>query len=167
MKSLLDNRYINNKLIYSVGDFNLNALDYENNSKVKDVFDLFFTHNHLPLINKPTRITSHNATIIDHIVTNDCVNNVLNVGILASDISDYFPIFVFSEKTKIESSEQKLYEHEKRDINNTSISQFQSLLTTQDWTFLYHLADANEGYNHFLRIFKSITIRQILSKTEN
>ena len=102
------------------------------NSKVKNVFDLFFSHDHLPLINKPTRVIRNNATIIDHIVTNDCVNNVLNAGILVSDISDHFPIFVFSEKTKLQSPEQISYEHERRNINNASISHFQTLLTSQD-----------------------------------
>ena len=47
------------------------------------------------LITKPTRITSHTATLIDNIFTNNSyINNIdesIN-GIIFSDISDHLPI---------------------------------------------------------------------------
>ena len=54
-----------------------------------------------PLINRPTRISSASATIIDNIFSNNPVNSVsaLN-GIIVSDISDHLPIFHISEKTE-------------------------------------------------------------------
>ena len=45
----------------------------------------------MPLITKPTRITSHTATLIDHIYTNT-VNRLIS-GVLPVDISDHLPIF--------------------------------------------------------------------------
>ena len=59
-----------NKAIYRVGDTNLNLIDYETNIKVKNYLNLFFQKNFIPVINKPTRVSRNNATIIDHINTN-------------------------------------------------------------------------------------------------
>ena len=58
--------------------------------KILTSFILFF----LPLIGKPTRITTNTTTLIDNIFTNvfddkaACIN-----GLLCADISDHIPIF--------------------------------------------------------------------------
>ena len=44
----------------------------------------------VPLITKPTRVTSSTATLIDNIFTN--VPNVIS-GVITSDLSDHFPVF--------------------------------------------------------------------------
>jgi len=45
-----------NKLQYIMGDFNFNLLDPDRHS---DAFtDLLFSHGNIPLINKPTRIST-------------------------------------------------------------------------------------------------------------
>ena len=46
----------------------------------------------IPLINKPTRITSHSATLIDNIFFN-ALGIIHNSGIFLNDISDHFLIF--------------------------------------------------------------------------
>ena len=76
-----------------VGDLNLNLLDYRTNTKVKDCLNLTFQNFLIPVINKPTRITKTNATLIDHILTNDFVNTDSSTGIVKIDILDHFPIF--------------------------------------------------------------------------
>ncbi len=45
-----------------------------------------------PKITRPTRITSHCATLIDNIFTNDINNNTVS-GLLINDISDHLPVF--------------------------------------------------------------------------
>ena len=60
-----------NKKSYQVGDLNLN---------------LTFQNFLIPVINKLTRITKTNATLIDHILTNDFVNTNSSTGIVKSDI---------------------------------------------------------------------------------
>ena len=47
----------------------------------------------LPVITKPTRITNHTVTLTDHIYTNNV--NRLTSGIVAVDISDHLPVFVW------------------------------------------------------------------------
>ena len=71
-----------NKPIYITGDLNLNLLDYNTNAKVKSLLDIIFAHSFVPLINKPTRISKNNATVIDHILTNKFINTDYTTGIV-------------------------------------------------------------------------------------
>ena len=87
----------NNKPIS--GDFNLNILDYETNPKIKNFTNLLFQHNFIPLINRPTRITKRTATAIDNIITNSINNSKLTTGVVKTDLTDHFPIFLTSETT--------------------------------------------------------------------
>ena len=48
-------------------------------------------YNFYAAINKPTRITSHSATLIDHIWTNN-FENYKSSGIIYTSISDPFPV---------------------------------------------------------------------------
>ena len=56
------------KITYLLGDFSLNLLHYDTNCNIKSCCNTAFSHNFIPIINKPTRVTNHNATIIDHIL---------------------------------------------------------------------------------------------------
>ena len=66
-KDLLNKQEISNKAAFLFGDFNLNALDYDTNEVVKDVFNLVFQNGFPPL--RPTRVTRTSVTAIDHILT--------------------------------------------------------------------------------------------------
>ena len=57
-----------NKPIYMLGDFNMNVLKYHTSKSVKNFVDLIFEYGSLPTINKPTRITRKNSTVIDNII---------------------------------------------------------------------------------------------------
>ena len=53
LKQVLSKNLKSNKTMFLVGDFNLNVLDYESNTKVKNFFNLIFQHSLIPVINKP------------------------------------------------------------------------------------------------------------------
>ena len=53
---------------------------------------MLYANNFIPLITKPTRITDHSKTLIDHIYTNMPLSEVLS-GIAVCDISDHLPVF--------------------------------------------------------------------------
>ena len=57
----------------------------------------------VPVINKPTRITKKSATSIDHIITNSYLNHSVKTGIIKSDITDHFPIFLISNKINLDT----------------------------------------------------------------
>ena len=78
--------------IYLCGDFNINLFNYDSNNQVNYFSDSIYSLGLFPLITKPTRITSHSATLIDNIFTN--IHDYVHMsGIIVCDISDHFPVF--------------------------------------------------------------------------
>ena len=67
---------IKSRITYVLGDFNLNPLDYDTNCKVKSYCNTIFSHYFIQIINKPTRLTNHNATIIDHNLTSSFYSKI-------------------------------------------------------------------------------------------
>ena len=85
-----------NTKYYLLGDFNINLLQYENSNKVKLFVDLLNCYDCKYILTKPTRINRNKlsrSSLLDHIYTNDCKNNI-TPGIIVSDTSDHFPIFL-------------------------------------------------------------------------
>ena len=54
----------------------------------------------MPIVNWPTRISEHSASVIDNILMTDIVNNTPKKGIIKLDVSDHFPIFFSIRLTK-------------------------------------------------------------------
>ena len=54
---------------------------------------MLYSSNLLPVITKPNRITSHTATLIDHIYTKVSLIKPYLADIVTMDISDYLPTF--------------------------------------------------------------------------
>ena len=71
LKQLFNKTKTLGKPTYIVSDLNSNLLDCNVNAKVKTYINLLFQNNYIPLILKPTRISKTNATIVDHINTNN------------------------------------------------------------------------------------------------
>ena len=133
-------------VFYFAGDFNLNLLDYETNSKVKNFFNLMFSFNLIPVINKVTRVTKTSVTAIDHIITNSYLNTYIQTGIIKTDISDHFPIFLVTNTATIY----------KRFINNETIQYFRTLLNNVTWEEVENTDCPEKAYNTFLDKFQVI-----------
>ena len=98
MKDFTSKAKNNEKNLYIAEDLNLNLLDHSTNLKVKNYLNIVFQNLLLPMINKPTRASKSDATIIDHILTNSFPNTACFTGIVKTDISDHFPIFLISNE---------------------------------------------------------------------
>jgi hypothetical protein len=81
----------------------------------------------IPLINRPTRLTSHSATLIDNIFTNCPSQNTVN-GIILNDMSDHLPIFAFF------SSELIPHKKEVKSYRDYSEQNLTTSLSLVDWT---------------------------------
>ena len=68
LKDILSKNSKSNKTMYLVGDLNLNVIDYESNTKVKNFFNLIFQNGLIPVINKPTRVTKKKALLLSIIL---------------------------------------------------------------------------------------------------
>ena len=73
----------------------MNCLKYHVNPKTKHFYDKIFEKGAIPIINCPTRISEHSASL-----TTDIFNNSLKKGIIKSEVSDHFPIFFSIQLTK-------------------------------------------------------------------
>ena len=92
IKQVLAKIGFENKLCFLFGDFNINILNADSHVPANDFIDLMYSNGFYPLISKPTKITSHSATLIDNIFSNDLDNHKFS-GILWSGISDHLPVF--------------------------------------------------------------------------
>ena len=103
----------------------------------------------LLMINKPTRLTRHTATAIDHVFTNTIKDN-MEIKI------DHFPI-IFATKSKIDAEipEQCIFKH---NISDQSINKFKQKLCNIDWNNINILQNVNDAYSKFLELFLSLYI---------
>ena len=75
------------------GDFNFDLMKYETCHNVESFVNLNFEHYFFPLINRPTRVSSHSATVIDHIWCNFVENFQFDNKIILTDFSDHFALY--------------------------------------------------------------------------
>ena len=88
---------------YIGGDVNINLLDYESKSSVKNYVDMLCSSGCLPLIKHPTRITPTSSTLIDHIYTNATTQNITS-NVILNDFSVHFPVSVLIHNLKNKST---------------------------------------------------------------
>ena len=94
LNSMLQRMSGENKTLYTMGDFNMNLLNYENHHPTNNFLETLYSYSLTPLITKPTRITENTATLIDNIFTNNSLSGRRHLsGILYTDISDHLPVF--------------------------------------------------------------------------
>ena len=139
-----------NYTIYLLGDFNINLLNIDSHSHSSDFLDLMYSYGFMPLINKPTRVTSQSATIIDHIYCNDVHNSHLLNGILVTDITDHYPIFSININQDIQA--KTLY-FTNRSLCDNNIDTFVDKLRLCDWNDVYTQNNVNDAFQHFYVYF--------------
>ena len=116
------------KICYLMGDFNLDLIKYQQHSYTNDFVDTMYSHFFLPLITRPTRITSYSATAIDNIFTNNLTAYEQSTnGILFADISDHLPIFSLQPE-KLKLKDLTNIQRIKRDITTRTKAAFNSEL---------------------------------------
>ena len=93
LNNLLHCHSVQNKRCIIMGDFNYDLLASDTNISANDFLETFLSASFLPLISRPTRITNTSATLIDNFFSN--IRSEFKAGIVISDISDHFPIFIY------------------------------------------------------------------------
>ena len=80
-----------------MGDFNIDLLKFRTH-ETNDLLELMIGKGYLPLITKPTRVTEHSATLIDHIIYTNAINPNYDSGIILTIVADHFRIVYASRK---------------------------------------------------------------------
>ena len=118
--------------------------------------DSIYNHSCIPLITKPTRVTSTSASLIDNIFSN--ILPPPNSGILVTDISDHFPIFTTLPSTHNSYRQKPVFVRQHSEDN---LHRFKSDLNSTDWSQVYNSDDCDVSCNNFMNIFHNLYDKNI------
>ncbi len=142
------------KEIFICGDFNINLLHTKEHKMTEEFINAMYSMALYPKIMRPTRITSHCATLIDNIFTNNIEDSIIS-GILINDISDHLPVFTIYDRNcrNITLAKKSQY---RRVRTEQSINSFKNDLLTQSWDAIYQSNNIDSAYEEFLKIFTTL-----------
>lgn len=127
-----------NKSLYTniliCGDFNYDLLNHENCETTSSFLNDIHSKSLLPTINKPTRISQETATLLDNILITDPTD--ISTGILNSDLSDHFPIFLIRKNIFTDNSLPKAESYTYRSTNESNLNKMYELLSESIPTLL-------------------------------
>lgn len=83
----------NQEDLFICGDYNIDLLNAKKHKSTDDFLNMMCSNFQYPEITRPSRITTHSATLIDNIFTNMLDSNIVS-GLLLRDISDHLAVFV-------------------------------------------------------------------------
>ena len=143
-----------NKDIYLLGDYNINiGDDCPNNLHIQEFSNILSSHCFTALIDKPTHINNHSATIIDNVFSNVSAEQILGAGIFPTKvISDHFPIFCILRNVPLNTSK---ISYMKRNFSQKNISKFKKHLFQKEWNDIYSCFDPNEAFSKFQNIINN------------
>lgn len=153
LKTILGSLSKEDKHMYLTGDYNINLLNSDTHIPSAEFAELFFSHSFFPSINKPTRVSSTTATIIDNIFINNIHSNSVTAGILAADISDHCPIFCVSP-FRLTAPDTDNY-ITKRIFNDRNKTKFMEMLNSSDWTVCRQQTDCQIAFTTFYDQYKT------------
>ncbi len=142
-----------NKILYIMGDFNINLLNDDIHSPTSEFIDTLSSYSLYPSITRPTRITSTSATLIDNIFTNNFAKQTS--GIILADISDHLPIFMSTDLKGFRNDDRDI-DIEVRDMKEKNVSLFKEKLCNVNWDDLCSSADVNVNYTVFVNTFQTL-----------
>ena len=147
LSDILDKLRSEKNLCYLLGDWNINILSYEAHPQTTAFIDMMYQYGFLPLINRPTRVSSTSATIIDNIFSNnnDVITNSCQ-GIMVTDISDHFPIFHISNF--FDDTAKDIY-ITKRSFTEENKRKFLEEIGSFDWDSIYKVKHAQHAFSLF------------------
>ena len=117
----------------------------------------------IPTIDKPTRVRSSSATLIDNIFINN-PDQVVTCGSIVSDISDHFSQFciIKSVKDKVKVNKFKV-----PDVSRFSADCFNTELSQVDWNAIVGTKsyDVNDLFSSFYNKFNKLVNKHAPMKT--
>ena len=162
-----------NSNFYIVSDLNINTSTFERTPIAKRFLNMLLSCCVLPLITKPTRVSDNSATIIDHILTNDCEHFIIPGIVETNEISDHYPklrqVNLTQTRKKEDSTVTFYRDKSKFDCNqfnaelNTSLNHFfiqLPLLTKKNFNKIFN------RFNHLILqvIDKNAPLRKVSRK---
>ena len=141
------------KCCYFLGDYNINLLNVDNHAATQEFIDTMFSYSMVPCITKPTRVNAKTATLIDNIFHSDLSNKSMFSGILYTDLTDHFPVFLI-DCTSMGHGEPKYIRS--RNCCPENIAAFCTALRTHDWSPVTQSDDPQGAYTSFHHEFLAL-----------
>ena len=143
---------------------NIDFFKCDSHPPTEAYLDMLYSNNLLPIITKPTRLTYHSATLIDHIYTNSTSKIVS--GIVMVDISDHLPVVCVTNIPVKKHNPIKYY----RDYSNFDQESYLQDINAVNWNAIYS-NDLHETATKITDLIKSIAdkhapIRQLSQKKQ-
>ena len=146
--SAIDKISKESKIAVLVGDFNINLLKYDTHSDTAEFLNTLGSYCFQPHIAKPTRITDHSATLIDHIYFNSMEHRTISGNILC-DITDHPPNFLIINKFSYNFANSKTVIY-RRDYSNFASYDFLNEVKSVHWEEVFPAqADASVVFDSF------------------
>ena len=128
------------KHISIFGDFNVDLLNYESDQACQDLIDIMSKHGLTQLVSRPTRITDHSATLIDHAYTNN-LEDTISCNIITIDISDHLAVLTTINLDNTSSSPYRATVRTRGDragpdgrvFNESHHTKFRQLIDEENW----------------------------------
>ena len=144
------------KQILLVGDFNSDLIKHDCDTDGQNLIDITSNKGFIQVISRPTRITDHSATLIDHIYTNN-IENLVSASILTIDLSDHlatFAIISLDGDTKANNihGNNNCDKADFRLYNAANDEKFSQLINDENWDIPDGL-DAQGQYDNFMDIY--------------
>ena len=143
-----------NKLVFIMGDFNINLLDYASHTPTVDFVNNFFSYSLLPCIHHPTRVSQYSASVIDNIYTN-ATNATITSGNILMQITDHFPQIFILKNAQINHNKLESFKYDYTTFNE---NEFHDEFNQVDFAYLENNdRDVNKKFDRFLKDLTSLT----------
>ena len=127
-------------------DHNLDLLKSDKYKPANEFLELNYNSELLPLINRPTRVTTATATLIDNIFLSTRFVSEAESHVLINDISDHFPCSV--TLTGLKKSTNPVFNRRRKFMEKAVDSIKEDMMKT-DWYEKLQPLTCNDGFNLF------------------
>ena len=142
-----------NKLVFIMGDFNINILNYDSHTPTNYFITFLSANNVLPCIHHPSRVSDKSESVIDNIFTNAIGS--LTFGNILTQISDHFSQILVMKNSKIVYNKTVSFKHDFSKLNEQNSTED---FNNQEFSFLeLNNMDINAKFDRFLEVLSSLS----------
>ncbi|XP_065562440.1 uncharacterized protein LOC136028523 [Artemia franciscana] len=140
---------LDDKDVVVMGDFNLNLLNYDENTQTTEFISLMTSKSLIPSCTIPTRVSLTSATLIDNIFL---TTPATSSQIVLTDFSDHF-LLISDVKYQLQTKKAPEISH--RIINKKILDCLKDKLNIIDWSRVFDSEDVNSAMAHFFEKFNA------------
>ena len=145
---------LKNKEIILGMDHNINLFRHDVHPRTQDFIELNLDMNLLPVITKPTRVTSTSATLIDNIFVSNKLQHCINAGVIVTDVSNHFLcILTVTDFNQSNTNQTKII---KRKLNKKNLDKIKNDIGNIDWEIELNNLDTNKSFENLHNKLKEI-----------